>query len=61
MVMWLLLGFVVHHVYSAMLMSQVERTATMESIFSGYKFMPREDADLLWLPLHAPGERRSLR
>lgn len=38
-VMWLLLGFAVHHVYSAYLMSQVEGTGTMESIFSGYKFL----------------------
>lgn len=41
--MWLLLGFMVHHVYSAVLMSQVEANATMESIFSGYKFVPEED------------------
>ena len=42
-VMWLLLGFAVHHVYSAILMSTVEANATMESIFSGYKFVPPED------------------
>jgi Ni/Fe-hydrogenase 1 B-type cytochrome subunit len=42
-IMWLLLGFAVHHVYSAILMSQVEANATMESIFSGYKFVPRQD------------------
>jgi Ni/Fe-hydrogenase 1 B-type cytochrome subunit len=42
-VMWLLLGFAVHHVYSAILMSTVEANATVESIFSGYKFVPRED------------------
>jgi len=42
-VMWLLLGFAVHHVYSAALMSTVEANATMESIFSGYKFVPPED------------------
>ena len=41
--MWLLLGFMVHHVYSAVLMSQVEANATMESMFSGYKFVPEED------------------
>lgn len=41
--MWLLLGFAVHHVYSALLMSQVEQNATIESIFSGYKFVPKED------------------
>jgi Ni/Fe-hydrogenase 1 B-type cytochrome subunit len=42
-VMWLLLGFVVHHVYSAVLMSTIEANATVESIFSGYKFVRRED------------------
>lgn len=42
-VMWLLLGFMVHHVYSAVLMSQVEGNGTLESIFSGYKFVPPED------------------
>jgi Ni/Fe-hydrogenase 1 B-type cytochrome subunit len=42
-VMWLLLGFMVHHVYSGILMSTVEANGTMESIFSGYKFVPRED------------------
>jgi Ni/Fe-hydrogenase 1 B-type cytochrome subunit len=42
-VMWLLLGFAVHHVYSAILMSQIEGNATMESIFSGYKFVKKDD------------------
>ena len=42
-VMWLLLGFGVHHVYSAVLMSQIEQNATMESIFTGYKFLRRGD------------------
>ena len=42
-VMWLLLGFAVHHVYSAVLMSQIEGNGTIESIFSGYKFVPPED------------------
>ncbi len=41
--MWLILGFAVHHVYSAVYMSQVEANATVESIFSGYKFVPAED------------------
>ena len=44
-VMWLLLGFAVHHVYSSVLMSSVEANATVESIFSGYKFVPREDLE----------------
>ena len=42
-IMWLLLGFVAHHIYSGWLMSIVDKNATMESIFSGYKFVPRED------------------
>ena len=42
-IMWLIWMFFVHHVYSAILMSQVEPTATMESIFSGHKFVPRDD------------------
>lgn len=39
-VMWLLLGFMVHHLYSAMLISVGEKNATIESMFSGLKFMP---------------------
>jgi Ni/Fe-hydrogenase 1 B-type cytochrome subunit len=41
--MWLILGFVVHHIYSAVLMSQVEARGTVESMASGYKFVPCED------------------
>ncbi len=40
--MWALIGFVIHHVYSAVLMSLVEANATVESIVSGYKFVPVE-------------------
>ena len=42
-VMWFIWMFFVHHVYSAIAMSQIEGTGTMESIFSGWKFVPRED------------------
>jgi Ni/Fe-hydrogenase 1 B-type cytochrome subunit len=41
--MWLLIGFVVHHVYSAVMMAMVEQKGTLESIFSGYKFFTRAD------------------
>lgn len=41
--MWLILAFAVHHVYSSVLMSQVEARGTIESMASGYKFVPRED------------------
>jgi Ni/Fe-hydrogenase 1 B-type cytochrome subunit len=44
--MWLLLGFVVHHVYSAVLMSLVEKTGTVESIVSGFKWVPRQLLEL---------------
>ena len=42
-VMWIIWAFFVHHVYSAILMSQVEANATVESIFSGHKFVPVDD------------------
>lgn len=40
-VMWLLIGFTVHHVYSALLMSRVEKNGVLDSIFSGWKFVSR--------------------
>jgi Ni/Fe-hydrogenase 1 B-type cytochrome subunit len=42
-IMWLLLGFMLHHVYSATLMTIVEKNGTMDSIFSGYKWVPRRE------------------
>lgn len=41
MIMWLLLGFMVHHVYSSLLMDAEEKNGLMTSIFSGYKFVRR--------------------
>jgi Ni/Fe-hydrogenase 1 B-type cytochrome subunit len=41
MIMWLLLGFMVHHVYSSLLMDAEEKNGLMTSIFSGYKFARR--------------------
>ena len=41
--MWLLIGFAIHHVYSGLLVSIVERNGTMDSIFSGWKWFPRHD------------------
>lgn len=37
--MWLLIGFVAHHVWSAFLIGNVERSGLMDSIFSGYKVL----------------------
>jgi Ni/Fe-hydrogenase 1 B-type cytochrome subunit len=39
LIMWLLIGFAIHHVYSAWLMDVKEHNGTMTSIFGGYKFM----------------------
>ena len=44
-VMWLLLGFTLHHIYSAVLVAIVERNGTLDSIFSGYKWVPRRDLE----------------
>lgn len=41
-VMWLLLGFMVHHIFSALLVSRVEKNGTMDSIFGGYKYLPKD-------------------
>jgi Ni/Fe-hydrogenase 1 B-type cytochrome subunit len=39
---WVLILFAVQHVYSALLTSRVEKNGTMDSMFSGYKFLPRD-------------------
>jgi Ni/Fe-hydrogenase 1 B-type cytochrome subunit len=41
-VMWLLIGFAVHHVYSAVLVSLVEKNGEIDSIVSGYKWVEPE-------------------
>ncbi len=41
--MWILLIFVAQHVYSSLLTSRVEKNGTIDSIFSGYKFLPPDD------------------
>lgn len=45
MIMWLILAFMVHHVYSALLVDHVERNGLMSSIFSGFKFVTRREID----------------
>ena len=39
--MWFLLGFVAHHIWSAILVSRVEGMGLIDSLFSGYKFLPK--------------------
>jgi Ni/Fe-hydrogenase 1 B-type cytochrome subunit len=41
MIMWLLLGFVVHHIYSSVLMDTEERSGLLSSIVTGYKSIRR--------------------
>jgi Ni/Fe-hydrogenase 1 B-type cytochrome subunit len=41
--MWLLIGFAIHHVYSAWLMDVKERGGVMSSIFGGYKAVRRKE------------------
>ena len=41
LIMWLLLGFAVHHVYSCVLLDVEERNGLITSIFSGYKLVRR--------------------
>ena len=43
MVMWLLIGFVINHIYSAWLMDVKERNGTISGIFSGYRFIEPKD------------------
>lgn len=41
--MWLLLGFLINHVYSGWLMDIKERNGTMSGIFSGYRYIEPRD------------------
>jgi Ni/Fe-hydrogenase 1 B-type cytochrome subunit len=41
--MWIVIVFVAQHVYSSLLTSRVEKNGTIDSIFSGYKFLPPEE------------------
>jgi Ni/Fe-hydrogenase 1 B-type cytochrome subunit len=40
--MWLLLMFAVFHVFAAILTSLTEKNGCVDSIFSGYKYLPRD-------------------
>jgi Ni/Fe-hydrogenase 1 B-type cytochrome subunit len=45
LVMWLLLGFFVHHLATAILMNRVEGNGLISSIFSGTKFVTRAELE----------------
>lgn len=40
LIMWVLIAFAIHHVYSAWLVDMEEGNGLMSSIFSGFKFVP---------------------
>ena len=42
LIMWLTLGFVIHHVYSAILVDREERSGLLSSMITGYKTVPKE-------------------
>ena len=44
-VMWMLIGFFIHHLYSATLVAMIEKNGTLDSIVSGYKWVPPEDLE----------------
>lgn len=43
LLMWAILAFMIHHIYSALLVDHLERNGLMASIFSGYKFVTRHE------------------
>jgi Ni/Fe-hydrogenase 1 B-type cytochrome subunit len=47
MIMWLLIAFAIHHVYSAFLVDAEEANGLMSSIFSGWKFICPGDEEFL--------------
>jgi Ni/Fe-hydrogenase 1 B-type cytochrome subunit len=44
-VMFGMLAFMIHHVYSAVLVSAEEQNGLVESIFTGYKFVPEQEIE----------------
>jgi len=42
LIMWTTLGFVVHHVFSVILVDMEERSGLLSSMITGYKRLPRE-------------------
>ena len=43
LLMWAIIAFMIHHVYSALLVDHWERNGLMSSIFSGNKFVTRKE------------------
>ena len=45
LIMFAFFAFVIHHVYSAVLVSWEERNGLIESMFTGYKFVPADELE----------------
>ncbi len=43
LLMWAIIAFMIHHIYSALLVDHFERNGLMSSIFSGNKFVTRRE------------------
>ena len=48
LIMWLTIGFVVHHVYSAVLVDHEEASGEVSSIVSGWKTLPKDRVPEEW-------------
>jgi Ni/Fe-hydrogenase 1 B-type cytochrome subunit len=53
-IMWLLIAFALHHIYSAFLVDSEEANGLMSSIFSGWKFICPGDEEFLVSPEEGP-------
>ncbi len=42
-IMFMLIGFTIHHIYSAWLVSREKQNGTLDSIFSGYKYVTDDE------------------
>jgi len=56
--MYLFFVFVIHHVYSAVLVSWEECNGLVESIFTGYKFVPEDELEQDEAIVAAEGQAR---
>ena len=43
LIMWLLIGFFINHIYSAWLMDVSQRNGTMSGIFSGFRYVDPDE------------------
>ncbi len=60
-IMWLILAFVVHHVYTAILIDIEEQSGLMSSIFSGFKALTHHQIEEAYLEETQQPRRRRVR